>query len=886
MSISNNNFGDVQSRLESLAHTLDTLNKLESGKTTDFSTTRQEFFTKSAPLRILGTTGAHENWHQKTLKGIEITQKNMSETLTAAMEILRSDDVTDDQKQDIQQKVATILEKFSQAQKGLKTIQNMHTSNPERFSQLSKSSAKLNFLSALKIYDIQRTILGKSENLKMTSPELIVPLDELDPEALKIYAYRIVEAYAQKDEDFLEKADQYFNANMGANIEKALEIHNQLKEKFGTAETDPQQLTTISTIPHYKEAIKLIRENFPGMTLCASTSEQRSKVAQLVQIALCGKIINSEDEFCFQFQELKGLQSQSVEVDHPGSRSYVMHRLDIIEGRSKDQSNAEHLRHNLSAAVQSFAKDCIDRRLNSFRCETFVQKLGGASEPSFFKEFQNRYSQFLKENPKEVYQISEQGTYDEMLKALRTLDLPFEDAESETSLFPESVFFKILEPIITSYLPEPPKEPSHLTIHNELIKQLKAKPFNEDTPLAVAEKLGMDEQKVKEAIDAFWPEENQQRYNQIMEIVISTRMPEETLSSLVEATGLSAREVEPLLRLKGLEMIILMNQALQAKLTEQIVPPTFLDFSHPLNNDFSLNLPPAGHQSSFVFTPDFKSYAIELEWKLNIMKKQLHEEGYNEILASDGLEVARTTSKFKASDMDSSEPPTNTAFNNLRVGWKISEGYLDHLAGLHNPDVLREPIERTLSALTSTEEYSGTLTTGTVAQLTSSLDQLTTSFRMWNNANPSGGIEMVVEGQKIIATLSNLASQLTEGPEKESILQVINETVGTIVDIQQARIEKSIETLTEMGKTVTQDEGLYLTKDRVEKMNEQIEQTAMAFKLWNQNQPDHLKSDSLINKLVREFSVIFESLPVDPAKADLVSHLRETITENLVSVSE
>lgn len=1052
----------VGRNLESLCDTMDSISDIEASSTTDFSTTRNEFFAKSGALDTLRGADAHEGWFQKTLKGFDITHEHMNETLNAAMRILSDESVTPSQKDAISERVAKLHQRLEFAEFGMIRMQGNSRKDPRRYILLTHSMVQFREGVEATIKKVEQ--LGKIQRTPSLPPNkhlglnFGVSINKLPPDIRREYI-QVLQVEVRNSESgqshYLAMANEYFYQKFPGAKLKAKAIHQKFQQEHGKADFDRASSTVKPTAAQFAAAIKILQEEYPGYVECAYDDNQRAAVANLLQIILCGEDLLPDTEFCIQIKETEGKSTTPYETDFPGDKSYAMHRIDIFESRKdnvpsesmmreemrhasagfsnafvgelideykpltaaellkpdfditvaiarlrgskvvrdteptessifpekqflevfhkylsaplpkqdyrkSDQSenirksliaklerdepfsdlmiksiadelhlelsvvndeivniwpdeqqreyqkrkaqvgkliedttlseddiqqiagedhkkeeveallrllaldaltsavaqktDSLHFEHNIHASISSFAKDCIERTLNDFTIgEQPSQKLGEYSAPVFFERSATSYLSHLSTNTADAtLQIQELNESD-LLKALNTINLP----SSDDSNFSEEAFLTLLQPHLRAYFPTKPESPTEdeQKIYDALIEKIKREPFTESMIDDIAEELDFDFADVEKAIGKMWEPIKQKRYNQLMGAVVHSRIPQDQIAQLASSTGRPSKEIEPILRLKFLQMMGLMNQSVMAKFTEELVPMVFEDFEHPLDPSYSQKAPPAGTANTFRFTQDFRGLTYEPVFKLQVSPSQLELEGSPDYFSPGAVHAAIGHSTFSIADFTSHSPATNRQLSDLSVSWKSPVAYALHLSGLIEPKEFKADYDKKFEALQWVPWHEVDLSPENATQLNElhgikgaddinkRIDDAFLAFKQWSNAETTDNRKVAESANHFIEILVEISTKIPDSENKQIILEHIDQVIGQVLKVEEERLDRILLpisrnpgraaiSLDEAVEVATVNDCQYLTPKRAEQLKGQIETALMVFNTW------------------------------------------------------
>lgn len=553
--------------------------------------------------------------------------------------------------------------------------------------------------------------------------------------------------------------------------------------------------------------------------------------------------------------------------------------LDTLISRVAQETDRIHFEHNLHASIGSFTKDCIDRTLNNFTIGDEPKlRLGKESGTNLFQRISTSYLAHLTKNtPDAALQIDELNRSD-LLESLNTLNLP----SSDSSNFSEEAFLKILEPHLKAYAPKKSKSftENEQKIYDALTEKLESEQYTKSIVTDIASDLGLDSVEVKDAIDRMWEPVAQKRFNQLMGAVVYSRIPQEQLSDLSAATGRPPKEIEPLLRLKFIQMMGLMNQSVMAHFTTEIVPITFLDYQHPADTSYTHNAPPAGIDNTFRFTPDFRGLTYEPVFKFQFAPSQLELEGRADPFARGATIASTGESKFTITDFSSTAPATNRQLSDLNISWKSPVAYAQHLASLIDPSIQEKSFRENLHTLKWTPWPDIDLSVQNAATLNEEygikgsqdinarIDRAFISFTQWSNANATGSEEVATAAEEFVNLLRNIALDLPDAEAKGVVTAHINKVIGQILDVEENRLDNMLKpiasnpgrgtiSLQDAIENITRNDCQYLTPKRAKSVEKKIQSTVQAYKKWSNATPKDTsaKKAELIGILQRSLRV-------------------------------
>ncbi|MBA3238214.1 MAG: hypothetical protein H0T62_07710 [Parachlamydiaceae bacterium] len=209
--------------------------------------------------------------------------------------------------------------------------------------------------------------------------------------------------------DLIEFKTLFINDVKKAEV-KALQLHQTFLEKFtkpndSIEEAPPafyEGAITCSSIFQFKEAVKIAKEQFPGLTTLAYTPELKLKIAKIIQIIMCGKAAQTDEVrkiCCFQFREL--LDSTYSEInafeDKPEGNYLVdllkednesltptQAFLDAFDELCDDHFNLTQLlsniKMNIFCSISKFSSENIAEYVATYRNSPLLAAIGTKNE--------------------------------------------------------------------------------------------------------------------------------------------------------------------------------------------------------------------------------------------------------------------------------------------------------------------------------------------------------------------------------------------------------------------------------------------------------------------------------------------------------------------------
>lgn len=170
---------------------------------------------------------------------------------------------------------------------------------------------------------------------------------------------------------------------------------------------------------------------------------------------------------------------------------------------------------------------------------------------------------------------------------------------------------------------------------------------------------------------------------------------------------------------------------------------------------------------------------VSIDWDITLFKGHIESEGIAEHFAdAPNVGAFNTTMSFPSINATDREPPVITPFQDLRVGWKMTNNFLDHVTGIFNPRLLREEVQSLDAALhvltllkpgqfpkaeqgrltiSSKEKKVNTETAHLLEQL---IAQASKKFLLYANSNLYAPAEVIEEGNKLASTLTEVFTVL------------------------------------------------------------------------------------------------------------------------------
>ncbi|NGX42312.1 MAG: hypothetical protein K940chlam7_00590, partial [Chlamydiae bacterium] len=600
---------------------------------------------------------------------------------------------------------------------------------------------------------------GKEEEAK--PKEVHIHLDALTAEERGDIANKItIELEKRKgrgDQEYLQEAHERFMGDVRQVVPKAMKLYRDFRRKFIRAEklpvVDQETGMIYSTLYQLKTAIEMAQNQFPGLTSLIYNEEQRIAVARLIQIIMCGESVFDlpmpESSSCFQLLELQGRHTPSVAVpvgeldENTPALDFILYN--ILKKR-EDKSESEHLEANIREAASLFVNDSINRTLNTFRFGDIEIPLGLRGEKNkddpaaFVKVMNEAYTKYLLANPDKIQEIIRANKNS---KYLRKLCEQFSgDEEIEKSGLPEAVLQKLLDP------------------------EIKA---NNHNPRIVSA---------------------------LMNLSLNSRIEKKTLEEIVEKSGCDPKDVEPLVRIKLLELMVLMNQAYLADGCGQL---------HDVTDQYGLKvgrmgLHPSTTSSDFVIpvseesrSSNFNDFQSRTKYSLEVVDSS--EEGIKQCVPG-RLTIAEV---FVNDQLDKFTSPGGRrsiiAMEGLRLSWLTPKGIMDFLAKQIDPEVIQQQPdvkyprmkEKMLEAKETLERIAIDVTD--LEGVDQTIDEITATCREYLRIVSQIDVdEKEVTGivDVLRPSLAHAAVELEKLPGSKLILEKIN---GLLSEMPESKVE-------------------------------------------------------------------------------------------------
>ncbi|MBS4167961.1 hypothetical protein [Parachlamydia sp. AcF125] len=350
-----------------------------------------------------------------------------------------------------------------------------------------------------------------------------------EPELLLEYAHSIRKKHAKEPHDqlFFEEVERRFNDSWLRALPKATPLYETFRAQYNpfakicVVKDEEGNPLIKASLYQFQKALQLAKEHFPHLILLASNSTQRAKVTRLIQIILMGRNSFPDDgtfpssEFCFTLSELYGEEEGQfipkksapyfIEMGENGFLDYQLTNLQkTLQGVDKNISFASAI----ESAIELFAKNFIEKP-EDFSIKIQNQRL--ELDQKMFSIIRDLYYQHLYNNPEETSKVIDHFKHAPIVKKI--LDAYPGTAQDLTiSHLPGNFLEHLLASLIEKYTTSP-----------------KEKTF-------VCEQLA--------------------RFKE------NTYFSEEQIKKIAEATKQSESVIEPLMRIKLLEFMMILNQSI------------------------------------------------------------------------------------------------------------------------------------------------------------------------------------------------------------------------------------------------------------------------------------------------------------------------------------
>lgn len=385
-----------------------------------------------------------------------------------------------------------------------------------------------------------------------------------------------------------KKAASLFSDNYQSAYERAIKLHENFKAKFaeeGKVVIDQKTGIIKSSKEQLQEALSLARSSFGELLILANTPEERLKATRLIQIIMVGEEESQLPETIYCFTVYNTITTEQESDLLPENKSFIVHSVEKI-------AEGESLKNNLQTVAIAFTEDVIERGVMDVSINQRELKLGVAGQkegyPSLFDVVALQYQYHLIENPEKTKEIILKNQASELFKAAR-LYSPTDD--SSESSFSEQTLKNIMNEAMSSWI-------THVETTN---------------------------------MDDAVKEKRQIMQSQFDQLFTASRLHEETIGVIqtnLKEIGFNAdvKDIEPLVRMKLLELMIAMNQGTMASLTVKLFEKMYglQIVGMPLV---------LGKNTAYTFeSGDFESYSNDLDFSVSTYdQKPFKEEGIQEI---------------------------------------------------------------------------------------------------------------------------------------------------------------------------------------------------------------------------------------------------------------
>ncbi|PJD96079.1 MAG: hypothetical protein CK425_06665 [Parachlamydia sp.] len=476
-----------------------------------------------------------------------------------------------------------------------------------------------------------------------------VTLEDLSPLLLKEYSKNIkkqlIKTPKARDPIFFEKADQLFDESWKKALSQMPALHQAFRIKY-----DPNNLIQVSTIEdvivtstlyQLNIAIDLIKKQFPHLTSLAYNLPQRIKIARLIQILLAGPSFIKEplpqSDLCFQILELAGKQSPSKMIYLAPNKNFVDYQFTTFQQRKEGQDADEHFKTNLLGSAEQFIKDCLDRKGNqiSIDSKTFeIMENIPETTQSVFSLIRDLYGKYLHDHPCETQKLIKE---EDSLLFQKILEFfPCDATEFAISNFPKSCFNRLLAPSLKRYA--------------------------ESSDLA-----------------------EQETHKRLLALQAATDFDERLIQDIAKNSGCAPQEIEPLMRKKMLQLMMIMNQSLHAIPIQKIAEA----LQQGPDQDISTMLMPQAQAIKFEFnnTHDFNSLTCRINFTIT---NPSGSEKLSKSLFTEKLPVAHTEATLRIPSFSNSALPKLSPFSKLKLGWLAPFSHCEVFASHIDPQIMSE----------------------------------------------------------------------------------------------------------------------------------------------------------------------------------------------------
>ena len=469
-------------------------------------------------------------------------------------------------------------------------------------------------------------------------------LDHYSQEEVQAYISLIRFNYTEEGKaDVIEGAHKSFMEQFEAAKSVAVDLHRTFREKFDKLPVTSKHGTTTATLTQFKVAQRLLRTNFPGLSSLAFNLEQKCAVAQLMQIIMCGQ--NACDYSLpktpnyFLIQELKGKTSLAQEEI---KEDYLAGCLEILQAKKEGEGADEHYKRNFLHAMHLFANDCLNRTLNHFYIdEKQYIKLGRENQdPARVVEFiRDQLVSELTSHPDKVKQLVQEGK--EQRSIVSWMKHWFATEEDGEGLLPESVLVAALSDEMAVY--------------------------SQDQVVSAA----------------------------LAKVVENCRLDETVVQDLVEKSGCDANDIKSIVRIRVVQMMIVMHQGFQRDSLMGLMP-------HLQSYGEGAVLHAKTRSSLFqapknVLLEDLSTILVN---EIVVTEPDFQNEGIVEYFERDTVVLAKVITKDKVQHFTSGKTNrTIVGLFDVQFSWQITDGILDHLVQQIDPDALASQPEEKYSQL-------------------------------------------------------------------------------------------------------------------------------------------------------------------------------------------
>ncbi len=499
---------------------------------------------------------------------------------------------------------------------------------------------------------------------------------------------------------------------------------------------------TYTTLSQFKMATKLAKKYFRALEVLGSCQEDLLNYTRLVQIILCGQA--HTDQFplpnqlcCFYLSELEHVSSLKEDLAPLESRdSFAFREYRNFESQNPNESQEDYDKRRFHRIGEHFILDSMRRGAYTFERgeQIFVTRIKDFEAVSMLEVINLRYTDYLLKNPERVTEIIETQEKSNLFQLAKKLFARHLQLDKEE--FPESILAAILAPY---------KDHADYVKHIELI--LKCSRMNPEHVLEISKK-----------------------------------------------TGKSPAAIESLMRMKFLEIFILMNQHQQTRSTTLLHQGKLSDFPTP----FLLN--PASGVTFTFHADDFDSFTQTLRFQINT---PFYSDGLHAYqVRGQVVKLAEVTSLYKIPSVCASDKgsPELTVFANPAFSCFTSSEEVDYMFAQIDPKAIRqEPMEayKRFQVIAAQLNYVIKLPPGTYLNRKNGVF-VGTAFSMLNRFN-SNQVELKKLKQLTALVLESyelLQATLKQACEKELDLEINQKIIDDYRGLIESFFHQGLKSLT------------------------------------------------------------------------------------------